>query len=152
MICAPKLLRPLLAAQCIPTAGRCPAPLAQNEQQLRLSHHGRGCVPQQDNSSAACHTSPGSQHGALPVHMGRSSSACSCPPHTTTHMGPSGVSWPLSQQGSPSRGAEDRGCNRKEKEAALLQGVGEERTETEQGGGKVKRWGHGENAALQVQI
>ena len=30
MICAPKLLRPLIAAQCIPIAGTCPAPLAQN--------------------------------------------------------------------------------------------------------------------------
>ena len=92
-----------------------------SEQQLPLSHHGRGCAPQQGNTSSACLPPPGSQHGALPVHAGRSSSAFPCPPRTNTHMGPSCAPWPLSQQGAPSRRAEkDRGCKRKEKEAAML--------------------------------
>lgn len=156
MTCAPKLLRPLIAVWCTPiAASTCPAPLVQNatvasEEQLPLSHHGRGCVPQQGSTSPACLLLPGSQRGALPVHTRRSSSAFSCPLHTNKHVGPSGGPQPLSQQGPPSRRAEDRGCHRKEKEAAMLEGGREERTETEQGGGMLKRWGMGEDAALQV--
>lgn len=79
-----------------------------SEQHLPLSHHGRACVPQQGNTSPAHLLHPDSQHGALPDHTGRSSSAFSCPPHTSTHRGPSGAPWPLSQQGAPSRRAKDK--------------------------------------------
>lgn len=127
MICSPKLLRPLIAAQCITIVAMCPAPLAQNAT-VALSSNcpcpTRGeAVPHSRATSPlpASLSPPGSQHGALPVHAGRSSSAFSCPPHTNTHMGPSCAPWPLSQWEAPSRRAkEDRGCNRKEEEAAML--------------------------------
>lgn len=140
---------PLIAAQCITI-------VAQHlwyQMPLWLwaaiapSHQGRGCVLWQGNISPDCvPLSPGSQHGGLPVHAGRSSSAFSCPPHTNTHMGPSCGPWPPSQWEAPSRRAEkDRGCNRKRKR---LQCYKEEKKGHR--AGIVKRWGYGEDAALQV--
>lgn len=125
MICSLKLLRPPHC--CTVHHHSSPAPLAPNAT-VALSRNcpcpTRGeAVPHSRATSPlpASLSPPGSQHGALPVHAGRSSSAFSCPPHTNTHMGPSCGPWPLSLWEAPSRRAEkDRGCNRKEKEAAML--------------------------------
>lgn len=134
MFCAPKLLRPLIAAQCIPIAGTCPVPLAQNATEApsgNCPYHWRGCVPQQANTPPACLPPPGSQHGALPVHAVLPSLAHHTQIHTWVPQVPLGLCLSEEHQAGEHKRTEDATGKRKRLQCYKEEEKKEQRREEE---------------------